>query len=161
MSMAILDSLHDSSKVWIYQSDRPFQEQDIPLIKAKIQQFAAHWVSHNRALKAYGDIFHNRFLVLMVDETQAGASGCSIDTSVRFMQHLQAEYGVDLFNRMQFSFEQDGNVHTVPREEFQNLYQKGAIDDQTNVFDTLVNTKKDFQTGFVKPLKESWHQRML
>ncbi len=153
--------LNDQSRVWIYQSNRPFSQEEVTEIKEKIQNFAQSWVSHNRALKAHGDVYHNRFIVLMVDETQAGASGCSIDSSVRFLQQLQAAYGIDLFDRMNFSFEKDGEVHTVSRAEFQELFQNGKINAQTPVFDTLVKTKADFDQAFKKPLSESWHQRMV
>ena len=103
-----MDTLHDQSRIWIYQSNQAFSEEDLPIVKAKLQNFARQWVSHSRALKASADIHYKRFIVLTVDETQAGASGCSIDSSVRFLQQLQTEYGVDLFDRMNFSFEKSG-----------------------------------------------------
>ena len=156
-----MDTLHEQSRVWIYQSNEPFSGDDLPLIKAKLQNFAQQWVSHSRALRASADVFHNRFVVLAVDESQAGASGCSIDSSVRFLQQLQAEHGVDLFDRMSFSFEKNGEVHTVSRSQFQELFQNGEIDDQTTVFDTLVKTKGEFDSQFRKPLGESWHKRMV
>ena len=156
-----MDTLHDQSRIWIYQSNQAFSEEDLPIVKAKLQNFARQWVSHSRALKASADIYYKRFIVLTVDETQAGASGCSIDSSVRFLQQLQTEYGVDLFDRMNFSFEKNGAVHTVSRHQFRELFQSGEIDDQTTVFDTLVKTKEEFNSRFKKPLGESWHKRMV
>jgi len=44
------------------------------------------WTAHNNQLKAKGEIRYNRFLILIVDESQAGASGCSIDKSVPFYE---------------------------------------------------------------------------
>lgn len=155
------DVLPESTRVWIYQADRPFHEKDIPQIRNMVKQFAENWVSHNRALRAFGDVYHHRFVVLMVDESRAEASGCSIDASVAFLKHLQQQFGVDLFDRMRFSFQGDKGVETVSRDEFERLYREGKIDDQTLVFDTLVDSKGAFEQGFVKPLKESWHQRLV
>ena len=155
------ETLPASTRVWIYQSNDVLPEGEIPLIKAKIQQFAERWVSHNRQLRAYGDILHNRFLVLMVDESQAGASGCSIDSSVAFVKSLQAEYQVDFFDRMRFSFKQGDKVLTLSRDEFAKWYQEGRIGDDTLVFDTLVKDKAAFEAAFEKPLAESWHARMV
>lgn len=155
------EDLPDSTRVWVYQSNQPFPEREIADLRANIQQFVANWISHNQQLRAFGDILHNRFIVLMVDESRAGASGCSIDKSVHFLQRLQTHYGVDLFDRMQFSYLKDDTVHTVPRAEFSRLFQANEIDESTLVFDNLVTTKGDFEQKWTKPLAESWHKRMV
>ncbi len=159
--MITTDILPNSTRVWIYQSNQPFATKDITDIRQAVQDFAQQWVSHNRQLRAHADILHDRFIVLMVDESQAGASGCSIDKSVYFLKDLQAQYGVDLFDRMRFSYLDGEEVKTVSHEEFTTLYAQGKINDETPVFDTLVNNKGDFDAYFIKPLKESWHKRMV
>lgn len=151
----------DTSRLWIYQSARPFSDTEVPVIREQLQQFATRWVSHQVQMKATGEVLHNRFIVLMADESQVSAGGCSIDTSVNFMKNLQAAYHTDLFNRMIFSYLDDNEVHTVSREDFARLYAEGRINDATPVFDTLVANKGDFDRGFVKPLGESWHKRMV
>ena len=159
--MTAYDVLPDSTRVWIYLANQPFKEEDIPVIRREAQAFAQSWISHNRQLRAHADVLHNRFIVLMVDESQADASGCSIDKSVYFLKQLQAEYGVDLFDRMAFSFKDGEEVFTVPREEFARLYQEGRINDHTLVFDTLVSTKEELDQKWLKPLSQSWHKRMV
>lgn len=153
--------LPPTTRIWIYQSNKPFADQDIPEIKQTVQDFAQQWISHNRQLRAHGDLLHKRFVVLMVDESQADASGCSIDKSVYFLKSLQATYDVDLFDRMRFSYLDGEDVKTVSRDEFAQLYAEGKINGDTLVFDTLVNNKGDFDNHFTKPLKESWHKRMV
>lgn len=112
-------------------------------------------------MSAGAAILHERFVVLGVDESRAGASGCSIDSSVNYLKKLGAQYQRDLFDRMRFSYELDGQVFTVSREEFVTLYQNGDINDETIVFDPLVKTVAELQTNFRKPLKESWHVRFV
>ncbi len=159
--MTTYDTLPDTTRVWVYQANRPFRDEDIPAVREKVRAFAQSWVSHNRQLRAHADVLHNRFIVLMVDEGQADASGCSIDKSVYFLKQLQAEYGVNLFDRMVFSYKDGEEVITVPREEFTRLYQEGKINDDTLVFDTLVNTKGALDENWLKPLSQSWHKRMV
>ena len=159
--MTTYTTLPDTTRVWIYQSNQPLPDTKIPEVKIKITQFVKNWVSHKRALRAFGDILHNQFVVLMVDESQAGASGCSIDKSVNFLKMLQAEYGVDLFDRMVFTYQLDGKIHSSNRSEFAQLYRAGTINDQTPVFDNLVNNKGDFDRAWIKPLGSSWHKRMV
>ena len=69
--------------------------------------------------------------------------------------------GVNLFDRMSFSYQQENKVYTVAREEFARLYQEGQINDDTMVFDTLVNTKGALENSWLKPLAKSWHHRMV
>ncbi len=159
--MQDINTLSDSSKVWIYQSNRPFTEEELTKLQPILAQFANQWVSHNRQLKSFGKVFHNQFVVLMVDETQAGASGCSIDSSVHFMKKVEETFQVNLFDRMRFTYKEGDQIKTASREEFAQLYASGSINDETLVFDTLVKTKKDFQEQLVKSLNQSWHKRMV
>ena len=150
-----------NSRVWIYQSNRPFTADEVEQLNGQISQFVEQWVSHNRALKAYGGLHHNQFVVLMVDESQAGASGCSIDSSVRFIKSLEAHFQVNFFDRMNFAFLEENQVKTAQRETFSELYQNQKIDDNTLVFNNLVKNKAEFDEGWIVPLKDSWHARMV
>lgn len=159
--MTDLIALDDRSKVWIYQASDIIPEEKIPEVKQHIFDFVSSWVSHSHELKAYGNIFHNRLLCLFVDETQAGASGCSIDSSVRFVKNLGSHYGVDFFDRMNFSYIIDNEVNTVNRKGLKDKYAEGVIDDNTLFFDTLAKDKQQFINSWLVPLGESWHKRML
>lgn len=154
-------SLDDASKVWIYQADRFFTNEEKAEIEQEISAFVDKWSSHNRQLKAYGNLFHHKFICLMVDETQAGASGCSIDSSVHFIQYLEKKYGVNLFDRLNYSYLVGKEIRTIPHAEFSDAYAKGLIDDETLMFDNLVKTKADFIRKWTVPLGESWFKRMI
>lgn len=159
--MTSYEILSPSSRVWIYQAQQPIPSDKIPEMRHHISEFVASWVSHNRQLRAFGEIYHNQFIVLMVDESLAGASGCSIDTSVRFLQQLEQHYGINLFDRMTFAYKENDTVKSASRELFSTLFQSGAINEDTLVFDNLVNTKEAFEASWLKPLKQSWHKRMV
>ena len=121
--------LSEKTKVWIYQSDKPFAAADIPAIRAKIQEFTQNWVSHSNDLKAFGDVYHDRFVVLMVDEASSSASGCSIDESVHFIKKLGQQYNMDMFDRMNFTYKTAEGIKSAHREEFIELYRMGLITD--------------------------------
>lgn len=157
-----ISSLPAHARVWVYQSNRPFSEAEQERINGQLRDFAEQWTSHNRALRAAAELVYDRFVVLMVDESMADASGCSIDKSVNFLKALQAEYGIDLFDRMRFSYRNgEGRVESLARDAFAAAYTQGLLNDDTPVFDPLVSTKGDFDAGFVKPLGQSWHKRMV
>ncbi len=159
--MTTYDILPDTTRVWIYQAQQALPADKIAEIRQHIANFTTSWVSHNNQLRAFGDIHHQQFIVLMVDESLAGASGCSIDKSVRFIKQIEQHYGIDLFDRMTFTYKDGEVVKSAPRMEFAELYKTGKINDETLVFDNLVKTKGDFDANWVKPLGESWHKRMV
>ena len=149
------------TRVWIYQSNKPFTSDITPKLKEVVDRFAQNWVSHNNQLRAHGDVLHDRFILLAVDESQAGASGCSIDKSVHFLKKLENELGVDLFDRMTFAWKEGDTVKTAAQTEFSSLYQEGKINADTLVFDNLVKTKGELEENWLKPLNKSWHRRFV
>lgn len=161
MPLAPYDTLPDDTRVWIYQSNRPLTDTEVQAVREELQAFVQEWVSHNRQLRAHGDVWHRTFIVLLVDESQAGASGCSIDKSVYFLKSLQDRLGVDLFDRMAFAYREGEAVNVLPKAAFQEAYTEGRITDDTPVFDNLVDTKAAFERQWEKPLRDSWHKRFV
>ncbi len=153
--------LSNNSKIWIYQAQQPLSEKTIPEIRKHLTNFVTRWVSHNNQLKAFGEIYHRQFIVLMVDESQVVASGCSIDESVRFLKQLEEYYGLNLFDRMTFTYKDGDTIKSASSKEFGALYRAGEISDSTLVFDNLVKTKGEFEEAWLKPLSKSWHKRMV
>ena len=151
-----------SSRVWVYQADRVLTNEETGKIASEASDFVTDWSSHNRALKASAELVHQRFLVLIVDESQAGASGCSIDKSVHFVEKIGSDFNVNFFNRLLFSYlDAENRVQTIDKKTLNQLFQEGKINDDTLVFDTLVNTYLAYNQEFVKRMKESWFNKMI
>lgn len=151
----------DNSRVWVYTSSREFQDDELGMLEKEIQSFTREWTSHNKELHATGGILHNRFLVLVVDESKSGASGCSIDSSVRFIRHLEQRFQTDFFNRQLFCYLKGEEVNTVQQSELKSTFESGQIGENTLFFDPLVQTKGAFLENWLKPLGSSWFARML
>ena len=156
-----MDSLSSDSRVWVYQSTRLFSEQEAKAIEERLRGFAQEWTAHSRSLAASGAVLHNRFLVLAVDESRAGASGCSIDKSVQFLEGLEKEFRTNLFDRLTFAYQIGGEIKTASLEELKGLYQAGAIGDGALYFDNLVGTLTDLRAKWLKPIKGSKLERLL
>ncbi|MBE7176005.1 MAG: ABC transporter ATPase [Mucilaginibacter polytrichastri] len=150
-----------SARTWIYQSDRPFTQEEEAGISALLQQFTRDWTAHNQQLSAGFEIRHHQFIVLIVDESQAGASGCSIDKSVRMMQDLENRFNLRLFDRFALAYRKNqGEIGTVNRETFERMILQGEIGSSTIVFNNLVQTVEELESGWEVPLAESWHARL-
>lgn len=149
-----------ASRIWIYQSDRELSETEIAKLETQLNQFAQSWTAHNQQLKAAAQIAFNRFIILLVDESQAGASGCSIDKSVRFIKDVESEFNINLFDRFSTAYFDGNEIKTASREQFENLLREGKVNAETIVFNNMVSTLADLQTKWQVPLKNSWHNRV-
>ncbi len=150
------------SRVWVYVSERDLSEQESAYMEQQLADFCRQWTAHNHQLLAASEVFDRQFVLLMVDETQAGASGCSIDKSVHFLENLGQSIGADLFERMRFGWIDDtGNLHMSRREEFAQLVQSGSIAADTLVVNTLVQTKRDLEEKWLMLYGKSWHRRVI
>lgn len=151
--------LPSTARVWIYQNSKEIDPDQQAKISESLDLFVSQWSAHNQPLSAHGEIRHDRFIILVVDEGQNMASGCSIDASVHFIRQVEEVHQLDLFDRMVFSFQKNESVSTVKKSEFSRLYAAGVINDETWVFDNLIKTKEELDTTWLKPLGQSWHKR--
>ncbi len=150
----------EQSRVWIYQSDRELYEDEVKQLHEILNKFAAEWTAHNHQLKAKAEIRYNRFLILIVDENQAGASGCSIDKSVNFIKRLEQEFGITLLDRFNLAYREGEKVLSAPRDEFEDLLRSGKINSNTIVYNNLVQNLEQLQTRWEVPFKDSWHNQL-
>ena len=156
--MNTLKDFSPQSRVWVYQSDRAFSETETAAIGQKLELFVGEWAAHGRGLKAWGGVLYQHFIVLVVDERQHGASGCSIDSSVRVVKEIETEYGVSLFNRLLVAYKVDNSeeVRCVNRNALEELLAKGEVNEGTVTFNNLVQSKEEWERAWEIPLRESW-----
>ncbi len=149
-----------ASRVWVYQSNRAFTTDELSGITALLTQFTKQWTAHNQQLQAGFELHYNQFIVLMVDESAAGASGCSIDKSVHIMQQVEREFGVKLFDRWLVAYMEGDIVKTATRSQFEELLANGTITPDTIVFNNLISTLHELNTNWQIPFKKSWHAQV-
>ena len=154
-------NLPNNSRVWIYQSDREFTKKEIELISAKAIEFINSWTRHGDNLKGSVTIKYDQFLVLAVDESFNNVSGCSIDSSVRFVQGIEKELQLDLMNKMNVSFKDGENVNLLKLSDFQHFAKEKKITSDTIVFNNMIQTKEDLENNWEVPASQSWHKRFL
>ncbi len=150
------NDLSDSSRVWVYQSERALTSEEVQYISDRLTSFCISWTAHDKALKAGFDILYNRFIVLSVDESMTGASGCSIDKSTRELKDISQQLGIDFFNRMQVAYLKNEEVQTVHLSEADALLDKGFISEDTLFFNTLVKDLGALKNQFLLPYKQHW-----
>jgi len=151
--------LADNSKVWIYQSNREFTMGEVEEIEAVLEDFISTWKRHGDDLKASYQIRYNQFIILAVDESFNGISGCSIDASTNLMKQIENKYQVELFNKMNTAFKDGENINIVSLVDFQKYAKAQKIHPKTTVFNNMAATKKELETIWEVSADESWHSR--
>jgi hypothetical protein len=144
------------SRVWIYQSSRMFLLSEALEIEDLLKDFVVEWTSHGAKVEAYGNLFFGQFIVLMADERSAGVSGCSTDSSVRFIKAVGEKYSVDFFNRTNLAFLVKDKIQVLPMSQLSYAVQNNFIDSDTLYFNNLVQNKKELDEGWLVPIKDSW-----
>ena len=155
------ETLPDTSRVWIYQANRPFSEQEQQEISSRLQQFIEQWTAHGADLKASYELRYNRFIILAIDQDTNAATGCSIDASVNFIQQLEIDFDVTLLDRMNVSYKQGEFIAYKSLTDFRKMAKQKAVSPKTIVFNNLVNNKAEYLSEWEVPASESWHKRFL
>ncbi|MFY8069404.1 MAG: ABC transporter ATPase [Flavobacterium sp.] len=153
------DTLPEESKVWIYQSNRKFSDEEIQAIELDLTFFLENWSAHGHSLEASFVTKYNRFIIIAVNQEVQAATGCSIDASVQFIQQLEQKYSVDLLDKMNVTFKMGEHVAFKTLLDFKKLAKEKAVSANTVVFNNLVNTVGEWQDFWEVPASESWHNR--
>ena len=153
------DQLPDHARVWIYPSNRPFITEELLLIHEKAKAFIEQWTAHGSDLHAGIDLPYNRFIVLGLNESVQSASGCSIDSSVHFIQSLERDLGVTLLDKMNVTFRNENSIDHIPLKEFRSKAKKKQVKADVIVFNNLVLNKMEYDTHWEVPASQSWHAR--
>lgn len=154
-------TLPESARIWIYQANRSFTDDELQNIQKELDTFITDWTAHGADLKAGYEIRYNRFLILALDQSLNAASGCSIDASVHFVQHLEKQYNVQLLDKMNVSYKQGEYIAYKPLTDFKKMAKQKAVSRNTIVFNNLVTNIGEYLEHWEVPASESWHSRFM
>ena len=152
-------NISENSRVWIYQSDRALSVEEQNQVQDTLNAFTAQWLAHGYPLTAAAEIRNDRFIILSVDEQQVAATGCAISASVKVMQEIEQKFNINVFDRFNIAYRDQDQIRAVGRQEFETLIKTGAVTEDTLVFNNLVENRKQLETHWEIPFKQSWHAR--
>jgi hypothetical protein len=155
------NNLPATSRVWIYQANRILTDGEVSKANELIQGFLPQWKSHGKDLAASIEVLHNLFIVVTADEGVEAPSGCSIDSSVKLVKEIAATLNVDFFDRLVIPYLQNDKIQLLKMFQFQEKLKAGELNEDTVVFNNLVDSKAKLESAWVVPVKESWHKQLL
>jgi hypothetical protein len=145
----------------VYQGSRVLTLSEALEAEELINEFCGRWQSHGADVEAYGNLLFGQFLVLMADESRAGVSGCSTDSSVRFVKELEKKFGIDFFNRNNLAFIVKDKIQLIPLGQLNYAYENNFINADTLYFNNTILNKEQLENNWIIPVKNSWLARRL
>lgn len=145
------------ARIWVYQSDRKFTEEEVAWIKERLETFCEQWNTHGAKMPTSFTIKFDQVIVFGVDESQLGASGCSIDSSVRTLREIEQKLGVNLLDQGKVGFlATEDNLAVNSVFAVKDSVREGLLNPETLVLNPLVKEKADLDNNWLISAKESW-----
>ncbi len=155
------NELPDTARLWIYQADREFTDIEKAALETRLLHLCQSWAAHGTPLKSSFQLAYNHFILLAVDERDAGASGCSIDGTVRLLKDIQQQLGLDFFNRQLIAFLDQNSVILYPTHQLKTLFAAATLTGDSVTFNNAITTKGEWVKQWKEAVKDSWLARYL
>jgi hypothetical protein len=143
------------SRVWVYQAERNLSDEEAAQVKSRLTAFCEGWNTHGNLMPTSFDIIDSQIILFAVDESNLGASGCSIDSSVRTLRELESQLGIDLTNQGKVSYKNQNKIKVSPALGIKSKVLSGEISIHTEVINPLIKEKSDLNQLWI-PAKSSW-----
>ena len=162
MPIIPFESLPDASRIWIFGSDKAVTGEAAQRLLGEVDRFLENWRAHGAPLRSGRLWKDNRFLVVGVDQSDANASGCSIDGLFRSLQALEREIGARLVGGGRVYYrDHSGVAQSADRSELDGLVASGAVGPNTVVFDTSLTDLGEWRAKFEQPARKTWVAQLL
>ena len=151
----------DDSRIWIYQSNRDFNESEISVINDKTISFLENWQAHGKDLESSFSIIDKRFIIIAVNESVNPIGGCSIDFSLQLIKDISNTIGVDLLNRLVVNCKLDNTIESLSLSDLKNKIKDGVFSPETIIFNTAINSKSELLNNFEIGIRSSWLSKFI
>jgi hypothetical protein len=158
MARTTFEQLPPHARLWIFAADRDVTGSDRDYLLGAVDSFLDDWRAHGDPLTSARELRYDRFLFIAVDESSAGASGCSIDALLRDIKRVESTLGLKLIDHAPVLFRDGDTIVRLPRDEFAERARTGAVTPDTIVFNNTLTRVADLQANrWEAPASQSWH----
>jgi hypothetical protein len=162
MPLVEIQDLPDSARTWVFGANETLEGPASDTLLVEVDRFLSQWKAHGSPLTVGRDWKYGRFLTVAVDQSTAGASGCSIDGLFRSLKALEPKLGASLVTSgLVFYRDQRGTIKSTDREGFSAAGADGKVQSTTKVFDPTVATLGEWRARFELAASQSWHAELL
>ena len=148
-------TLPEESRIWLYAAENALTKDQQNYILKVVSEDLKGWNAHQQPLTAGVTILENHFIVIALDESKNGASGCSIDTIQNTIQKIEKELSIPLMNRLNVFCEIEGEIVCIPSFKLASIAKANTL-----FYDLTIQNKSDLHS-YLKPIEEGWSARFL
>lgn len=157
MSRIEFDAVSDRARVWIFGAAAPLDGPQASRVRETIDAFLGGWTSHEQDFPSAATLLHDRFLIVAAED-EAVAGGCAVDRLFRTVRALRADPGVDFLDTTRIWWREGDAIRSASRAEFRALAERGAVGEETMVFDTTADRIGSIRSGgWERRAGASWH----
>ena len=136
--------------------NRKFKSHEILEIKIRLEEFCQNWNTHGALMPTSFQILNQQIIVLAVDESKLGASGCSIDSSVRVLKEIEEGFNLNLRDQGKVSIKvSEEEICVLPALGIKSALSNSGIRSQQLVINPRLETIGDLEQMWI-PITESW-----
>jgi hypothetical protein len=140
----------DQSRIWIYAAEQKLTNEQENHILKSISDHLNNWEAHKVPLATGVTILEHHFIIIALDETKNGASGCSIDTLQNKIQEIEKELSISLLNRLNIFCRIEDTIKCIPTTKLAEHANKETL------FYDLTIQKKSELSNWLKPIEKGW-----
>jgi hypothetical protein len=145
-----------NSRIWIYQAARAFSQSEEELVGSTLRNFCQGWNSHGNQMPSSFEILEHQILILAVDESNLGASGCSIDSSVKILRELENKLQINLTDQGKVSYKTiNGSIAVTAALGIKSKVIEGEIKSDTYLINPMILRKEELDSIWISAEK-SW-----
>jgi hypothetical protein len=152
------EELPKSSRIWIYQANRDFSEIEQGTISEILKQGISNWNAHGAPLLGSFKFENNRFLIIGLDEHQNAASGCSIDSSTKWIKQINERFNIDFFDRSLIYLE-NGELQICSIFGVKKAISEGKIKPTTTIFNNQITLLSQLEDKWKIKAENSFYNR--
>lgn len=154
------EKMPKNAKIWVYFITQNIENQQIEQLNQLLADFLAVWTAHQQNLSASFEIIENKILIIAVDEQNAHASGCSIDTLVKNLKMIETQLSINLLESNLVLFQNNDNqIFNVYLNEIKSNIENKTITKDSFLFDRTLTKLEDWQQRGKIKVGESWAKR--
>jgi len=150
------DSLNETARVWVYQSSRGFSPEELLQLNPVLENFTNQWQSHGASVDASYKILLNQFIILGVNDNGPSVGGCSIDSSVHFIQEIEKKFEVSLLNKSDMAFESKGEIIVLPFNKVKEAITENTLGKEDFYFNNSITEFHQIAGDWKQKLENSW-----
>lgn len=154
------EDLCPDARIWIYAAPRLFSQEECDSLNAELKRFSEEWTAHKRPVKTFAGIVNSAFILMAADDSINEVSGCSIDSSVKFIKSLGTRLNMDFFDRHRVTYKIGSEIKITSLTKFQEMVRDGVLSPETPVFNTWISSKILYNFSFEISYKNSPLSRM-